>query len=148
MFKVTRTLTNVKPAKSTKPEIETAPTPGHFRINPLAYAKMGVTIGDYIAVVEAKEEIEGEVVLSQYVTVGHGGDGDGNFGSKVSSTNGKDSGSFGFSSQNAWNSLNGNTDEKQVYVLADGIEDEEGNVFFRLVFDRTEPKIERTSSED
>lgn len=148
MFKVTKTLTNVKPAKSSEPEIETAPTPGHFRINPNAYAMMGIQPGDYIAIVEAKTEVDGEEVVSPFAVKGEGGEEtDSNFGAKVGAINDKGTGSYSFSSQNSWNALNGNTDEKQVYRIAEPVTDEEGTEYFRLVFDRTEPKIERKSSD-
>lgn len=147
MFKVVESLTNVKPPKSTTPELETAPTPGQFRLNPAGATLLGVIAGDYLAIVRAKEEIAGEEVTSTFLTVGYeGGENEGNFGSKLGAVSSTGSGTLNLSASNAWATLEGNTDNKRVYnINPEAIVDGDAK-YFRIEFSHSIDKQERKAS--
>lgn len=142
MFKVTKQLTNVRPDKSTSPEVSTTPTSGNVKINANAASKIGVGIGDYVAIVEAEDE-NGKGL---YLTKGHAGnkeDGKAQYGSILASSSGKEGTALQFSSENAFRSLGGTKEgDKKVYSVGDGFE-HEGSIYYKLDFVRDEARQER-----
>jgi hypothetical protein len=147
MFKLGRTLTNVKPPKSTEPQIETTPTPGNFRINSYGYEKMGLQLGDYIAITTATDEDEDGNPVSILLAYqgAQGDDESNNVGSKLGATNSSNAGSYSFSSRNSWNEMGGNEDEKVMFNILDGVE-LDGVTYFQLVEAGREDKVERKAS--
>ena len=106
MFKITAQLTNARPTKDETPMVSTTPTTGNMKLSESAASVIGVSTGDYLAVVTAETE-EGDAF---FVFAGQaGGEGEANVGSKLGNSNGKVGGSLEFSSANTWKQLGGNT---------------------------------------
>lgn len=147
MFKVIGSVSNVRPSKSENPELSTTPTNGNIKLNAPGAAKMGITIGDHVAIVKGEDENG----IALYAVKGNAGSAKGEspvvrqVGSVLS---GKSGGSLLFSSENAFRELQGNKNEKKVYEIGDAEQAEfEGatRTFFKLNLVRTEPKAERAA---
>lgn len=143
MFKVTAQLTNVRPSKSSDAEVSTTPTKGNVKLNAPAAAKIGVLIGDHVAIVEAEDE-NGKGL---YIVKGNAGDKENKIaqvGAVLASTSGKEGSSLQFSSENAFRSLGGNTTEdKKVFSVAEGFNAPDGKTYYKLDFVRSEAKVAR-----
>lgn len=143
MFKVTAQLTNVRPSKSSEPEVSTTPTKGTIKLNAPAASKIGVTVGDYAAIVEA-EDANGKGL---YIVKGHEGNKEekiSQVGAALASTSGNAGGSLHFSSENAFRTLGGTKEGvKKVYSVGEAVTPGDGNTYFKLDYVRDEARQER-----
>lgn len=142
-FKVLGNLTNVRPAKTETPELSTTPTSGNIKLNAPAAEKMKVAAGSYVSVAKVDE---GDGGTNLYAFVGNetkkdekGNVTENQVGSILA---GKSGGSLGFSSENAWKELKGNTEKRMVYTLEDA-RVEGGVSYYKLTFAREEEKLKR-----
>lgn len=159
MFKVSGTLTNVRPPSSTEPQLETTSTNGNMRLNSLAAEVIGVSDGDYLAVISGETEVDGEVVKKFGLVKGYASE-KGNYGAKLGSANKKGGGNLNFSSSNAWDRLGGNEEELMVYDVAEtpiyvndegeevSSDDPDATAVYMLEFNSSKPKQERKSGEE
>jgi hypothetical protein len=146
MFQVIGSKTNVRSPKSTVAEVETTPTPGNIKLNSLACSAIGVTLGDYLAVVEAND---GEA-NANYLVKGSAGSEDGKtpqIGAKLNSTSGRAGGSLQFSSENAYKELGGNKVTKKSYTLGEGFLAPDGKTYFKLIFSHEGEKMSRKAKD-
>lgn len=146
MFKVKSQLTNVRPSKSEVPELTTSPSDGQLKINAPAAKLLGVTIKDYLTVVDAEDESGAAYFLSVGQKGNDGKDGSpkqNQIGGILSSTTGAAGGSLAFGSQNAWNALKGNEDIKKIYTISETPVEFEGKQYYKLTFSNDEPKTIR-----
>jgi hypothetical protein len=141
MFKVIAQVSNVRPTKNEEPELATTPTNGNMRLNGPGAKKVGVAEGDYVAIVEAADE-DG---TGLYITKGNKGSAKGETpvvrqsGSVLS---GKSGSTLLFSSENAFRTLGGNGEKKQIYSIGDArVEGDQS--YFKLTFSRDEEKVTR-----
>lgn len=142
IFKVLASLSNVRPTKTEEAELSTTPTNGNIRLNSPGSKKIGVAEGDYVAIVEAESE-GGEVAL--YVTKGHKGSAKGEtpvVRQEGSVLSGKSGSTLLFSSENAFRTLGGNKDTKQIYSIGEAVEADDRK-YFKLTFSRSEEKVAR-----
>lgn len=142
-FELVKQLTNARAPKSDAAEIVTTPTAGNMRMTEKAAERLDVKDEDYVAVVEAK--VDGQTAF--FICKGWADEERGNFGSKLASANGKVGGSLIFSSSNAYQNLGGNAQTTRHYKLSDQPIENEGIVYYQMIFDREMEKVERERHE-
>lgn len=143
MFKVTSQLTNVRPSKTENPELATATSDGMVKINAPGAKLMGLTVKDYVTVVEAEKE-NGEAGL--FLVKGNASNPAekvAQVGSILSSSSGTQGGTLQFGSGNAWKSLGGNKEHRRVFDISSTPIESEGKNYFEINFVRTEEKLAR-----
>lgn len=139
-------LTNVRPSKTDVPELSTAPSSGMLKINTPAANLLGVTSKDYVTIVPAQDE-EGNNKF--YLAKGHASSTDANgkkipqVGAILSSASGTGAGALQFGSENAWQTLGGNSEEKKFYTISETPYEQDGVQYFELTFNRSEAKMAR-----
>ena len=138
-FKVLGSLTNVRSVKTEEALIETTPTKGNIKLNANAASKMGVTKGDYLAIVPAADVDEkGNPIAGTeqiFLTRGTAGSEDGKVKQAGSILSGKAGGSLLCSSENAWKEMGGNSLNKCSFNVGDGQTfDGDSNTYYKLTF--------------
>lgn len=136
-------LTNVRPEGNTKPELLTTPTSGNIKINSAGASHCKVNVGDYVSIL-FEDDKDSEWYGLYFVKGNTGDEKNAPFGAKLSSAGKKNAGSMGFSSENAYQSLEGNTKERIVYSIGEGKSHPDfATPLFPLTKVRTEPKTVR-----
>lgn len=133
-------LTNVQAPKTDQPELNTTPTGGTMKLNLAAGDKIKSGVGDFVAVLEDTDpESEFNGV---WLTKGNPKtDTEDQFGSKLSSTTGKNGGSLQFSSELSYRALKGNDNTRMVYSVGDAqTHPQVSNPIYKLTFLREEVK--------
>ena len=115
MFNFTTVLTNVKPPKSTTPELELTPTKGNFRINPAALRLMGLNIEDRVTIIGGEDAESGEAVFG-IALVPETMEG---VGAKLGSQTGKAGGSLQFSSANVYQEMKGDESKRTYFTVSE-----------------------------
>lgn len=153
-FKVLQRLTNVRSPKDETPMLITTPSKGIIKINSSAALRLGVAVEDYVTIVAAETEKGKGFYLTKGVAPVEANEEKGieaveQIGSKLSpSTAGVMGGTLQFSSENAWRELNGNNENRNYFNIAETPVTDDGQDYFELTFDRTEPKQVREKGED
>lgn len=124
-------LTNSRPTKDLGEELIVSSTSGQFKLTPDLAERLGVNEGERVAV--GKDNSTGKI----YVFKGEDG-----VGSKIA----KSGNYLNASSQNVWDTLEGNVEMNRTFTpVGEDIEDEDG-LFVEIEFAHEEPKAPRKSS--
>lgn len=124
---IARTLTNARPPKSTEKTLTTSPTKGTLKLSEAAGSAIGVTKGDFLAFGVGKDGVN-------YLYKGSKGtDGKSNVGAKLATANDKKSGTLNFSSANVYQTLKGNKNSINVYIIGEAV-NKDGVDYFPLTF--------------
>jgi hypothetical protein len=137
-------LTNVRPQGDSKPEVVTTPTSGTIKLNSAGAAHAKVGNGDYVSVIQ--DDDKDSEWNGIYLVKGHEGDEkEPQFGSKLSTASGKNTaGALSFSSENAYNALEGNADKRMVYSIGEPKTHPDFKTpLYKLTFVRDEAKLKR-----
>ena len=134
-------LTNSRPTQDLGAVLVAGVTDGNVKISPDFAKIIGVGIGDNMVIAEDLESADADGVCDLYAYAGDAEEGTGN---KLA----KSGNYFQMSSKNAWNVLGGNDETNRFFVPDGEPVDYDGLTVQKIVFDREEAKIERTSSAD
>lgn len=151
MFKIKGQLTNVRPSKTESPELSTSPSKGMINLNGPAAKLIGVTIKDYVTIIDAQDDDNQDKL---YLTTGSAGNDGANgqpkkeqVGAILSSPTGRSGGGLHFGSENAWRNLAGNLTSKKVYAINATPVEHEGKKYYELAYVRDEAKMNRKPKE-
>lgn len=150
MFKPLSQLTNVRPSKSESPELLTSPSSGQIKINAPAAKLLGVSVEDYLTIIDAETDNGKQYFVAKGHAANDGSNGQpkvAQVGGILSSPSGVAGGTLSWGSQNAWNTLGGNKTTKKIFSIAEEPFNYEGTDYYLLTLVREEAKPIRKSKE-
>lgn len=141
-------LTNTRPEGDQKPELVTTPTSGNMKINSVGASHAKVNNGDLVSIL--KDDEENSEWNGIWLVKGYEGDEKTpQFGSKLSSSGKKNAGSLGFSSENAYQALGGNSTTRRVFSIGEGkTHPDFATPLYPLTYVRDEQKAVRKPKKD